>query len=131
MDALSPRDANAQVRKQPAPKAKAASIKMSNKEKEHAPPPPRDVFEPPCSQKGYKNGALYRTGKLLGKGGFAICYEGTHSTSKQVFALKIVRSHMQLKKMEQKVSLFVKAIAHNLMFSQVSNRASNSFKNGS
>ena len=107
MEALSPRDANAQVRKQPVSKVvKPAPAKLATKEKDHPPPPPRDVYEPASTQKGYKNGAVYQTGKLLGKGGFAICYEGRHAATKEIFALKIVRSHMPLKKMEQKVSLF-------------------------
>lgn len=47
-------------------------------------------------------------GRELGKGGFAICYEGTllghkHETNK--FALKIVKAKMGVKKMEEKVDL--------------------------
>jgi hypothetical protein len=102
MEALSPRDANAHIRvKQSAPKSKPASAKLSQKEKDHPPPPPQEVYEPPSSDR--KNGAIYQTGRLLGKGGFAICYEGKHAGTKQLFALKIVRSSMPQKKMEQKV----------------------------
>lgn len=104
MEALSPRDANAQVRKQPVSKAKPAPAKLASKEKDHPPPPPNEVYEPPSY--GNKNGAVYQTGKLLGKGGFAICHEGKHAKTKQVVALKIVKSHMPQKKMEQKVSNF-------------------------
>lgn len=106
MEALSPRDANVQLRKQIVTKSKPAPAKLASKEKDHPLPPPPEVFEPPCSQKGYKNGAVYQTGKLLGKGGFAICYEG-RTTGKQVVALKIVKSKMALEKMKQKVGLSI------------------------
>lgn len=49
-----------------------------------------------------KNGAVYKTGKCLGKGGFAICYEGQLAGTKHRYALKIVKSKMPQKKMEQK-----------------------------
>lgn len=104
MEALSPRDANAHLRaKQPAPKSKPPVPKVAQKEKDHPPPPPPEVREPPCSDR--RNGAIYRTGKCLGKGGFAICYEGHQAGTKQLYALKIVKSHMPMKKMEQKVIL--------------------------
>ena len=48
-------------------------------------------------------------GKELGKGGFAICYEGTlagqkYGSRSTKFALKIVKAKMGMKKMEEKVS---------------------------
>lgn len=101
MEALSPRDANIQVRKQTISKSKPAPAKVASKEKDHPPPPPAEVLEPPSFDR--RNGAIYQTGRPLGKGGFAICYEGTHTETKQVYALKIVKSHMPQKKMEQKV----------------------------
>jgi len=107
MEALSPRDANAHIRvKQPsskslAPKAIKPVTKLVQKEKDHPPPPPADVFEPPSNDR--RQGATYQTGKCLGKGGFAICYEGHLVGTRQKYALKIVKSHMPQKKMEQKV----------------------------
>ncbi|KAL2685035.1 hypothetical protein Neosp_006130 [[Neocosmospora] mangrovei] len=83
LEALSPRDANAQR----APKmtdVKTKTRKWSN------PPSGNDP-----------NGVTYHVGKLLGKGGFAICYYGTHAVTRQKFALKVVKSHMP-PKMEQK-----------------------------
>ena len=86
---------------------KAEAARKAAKEKEYAPPPPEWVIQPPATR-----GALaekFKTGRLLGKGGFAICYEGelrnkTHGANqKTVVALKIVRSHMAQKKMEDKV----------------------------
>jgi hypothetical protein len=115
MEALSPRDANAQ--RQPGTgrgavnelKTKAAAQLKSAKDKEHPPPPPNHVTEPPSADR--REGAVYQVGKLLGKGGFAICYEGKLAgagagTSKK-FALKIVKSSMPTK-MEQKVSCFLR-----------------------
>lgn len=129
MEALSPRDANANVAvppkliKQVAQKSKATALKAPLKGKDHPLPPPSDVHEPPSSDR--PNGAMYQTGRCLGKGGFAICYEGELSGTKQVYALKIVRSQMPQKKMEQKVSSqAVPSIKPLLMF-EVSNRAAN------
>ena len=103
MEALSPRDANAHilVKQQTQQKAKAPITRLTGKEKDHPPPPPPEVQEPPSSDK--PNGAIYKTGRLLGRGGFAICHEGQLSGTKQFFALKIVKSNMPQRKMEQKV----------------------------
>ena len=107
MEALSPRDANLHLRKQQVTKSKAvqkpAPVKPMSKEKDHPPPPPPAIIEPASSDR--RDGAIYRTGKLLGKGGFAICYEARLAGSKQLYALKIVKSQMPQKKMEQKVPL--------------------------
>lgn len=109
LEALSPRDANAQR----LPKTKTTAVdskgrtaaqSKSNKDKEHPAPPPPEVLEPACADR--PDGAKYQVGKMLGKGGFAICYSGQLVPTKQIFALKIVKSHMP-SKMEQKVrSLF-------------------------
>lgn len=101
MEALSPRDANAQrLPRVNELKTKAAAQLKSAKDKEHPPPPPSNVIEPPSSDR--KDGAVYQVGKLLGKGGFAICYEGKAAGSSRRIALKIVKSQMPTK-MEQKV----------------------------
>jgi hypothetical protein len=103
MEALSPRDANAQ--RLPPPrvhelKTKAAAQLKTTRDKEHPPPPPNNVVEPPSSDR--KDGVVYQVGKLLGKGGFAICYEGKAAGAPKRIALKIVKSKMPTK-MEQKV----------------------------
>ncbi|KAK4498716.1 hypothetical protein PRZ48_009226 [Zasmidium cellare] len=64
----------------------------------HADPPPPVVTE--------ASGISYVTGSALGKGGFAIChraerYDNNRPTG-QVVALKIVKSQMEPKKLEQK-----------------------------
>lgn len=105
-DALSPRDANAQRPPRAADNAKVKAglaSKAAQKDKEHPPPPPAHVSEPPSSDR--RDGATYQVGKMLGKGGFAVCYEG--SLSRKKYALKIVKSKMP-SKMEQKVQLSLK-----------------------
>jgi hypothetical protein len=103
-DALSPRDANAQLPTRPPPdavKVKATlAAKITQKDKDHPPPPPALVLEPPSSDR--HDGATYQVGKMLGKGGFAVCYEGTLQGTRRRYALKIVKSKMP-PKMEQKV----------------------------
>ena len=107
LEALSPRDANAQrMPKASESKTKSAAQLRAAKDKEHPPPPPSEVYEPCSSDR--PDGAVYQVGKLLGKGGFAICYSGQHVSTKQKYALKIVKSRMP-PKMEQKVS----ALIHN------------------
>lgn len=102
-EALSPRDANAQrLPKAAELKMKTAAQVKAQKNKEHPPPPPAEVQEPSSSDR--PDGAVYQVGKLLGKGGFAICYHGVLVPTKQKYALKIVKSQMP-PKMEQKVSL--------------------------
>lgn len=129
MEALSPRDANAHIRvkQQAQQKVKAPVAKLTGKEKDHPPPPPAEVREPPSSDR--KDGAIYQTGRLLGRGGFAICYEGQLSGTKQKFALKIVKSHMPQKKMEQKVRSHSMGDSAQANSFPVPNRAPNPFEN--
>lgn len=114
MDPLSPRSTNVQVSKKPVTKqvvaesanANLAAAKKIQKEKDHAPPPPPIVYQPegPSGEPAEK----YRTGRLLGKGGFAICHEGElrgkrYGSRVYKFALKIVKAEMNQKKMQEKV----------------------------
>lgn len=101
MEALSPRDVNTNIRTKPVVQKTAPPTKLA-REKDHPPPPPSEVPEPPCSDR--KDGSIYKTGRCIGKGGFAICYEGQLRGTRKKYALKIVKSHMSQKKMEQKVS---------------------------
>lgn len=115
MDALSPRSANIQVKpkltrqkemaEEEAKRAEAA--KKVLKEKEYAPTPPEWVFQPPILQGGLAE--KFRVGRCIGKGGFAMCYEGelrtkTRGQDRKIFALKVVKAKMSQKKMEEKVS---------------------------
>lgn len=104
MEALSPRDVNALPKRTTDLKAKATAQLRTAKDKDHPPPPPPQVVEPPSSDR--KNGAVYQVGKLLGKGGFAICYDGKHVDSGKKYALKIVKSTMPVK-MQQKVGVLL------------------------
>ncbi|CAJ2501703.1 Uu.00g045560.m01.CDS01 [Anthostomella pinea] len=101
-DALSPRDANAQLPHRATEVAKVKPIvasKPPQKEKELPPQPPLQVQEPPSSDR--RDGATYQVGKMLGKGGFAVCYEGQLPGHRKKYALKIVKCKMP-SKMEQK-----------------------------
>lgn len=78
-------------------KPAAAAAQKSSSSKNHADPPPPLVPEPE------DGGERYAIGGFLGKGGFAVCYEGTLARNNRVYAMKVVRSHMPQKKMEEKV----------------------------
>ncbi|KAL8872189.1 MAG: hypothetical protein Q9174_002142 [Haloplaca sp. 1 TL-2023] len=99
---LSPRSANAQIRPRVAEGKPQQQDAGFTSRKEHAPPPPSSVWQPP----EVPGGPLieYKTGKELGKGGFAICYEGTQwgRNGAQVYALKIMKAKLSQKKMEDK-----------------------------
>lgn len=58
--------------------------------------PPVSVTEPGSSAE------TYVTGKKLGKGGFAVCFEGRSKSTSQVFALKVVKAKVEQKKMMEK-----------------------------
>ncbi|KAK1451767.1 hypothetical protein CMEL01_06341 [Colletotrichum melonis] len=101
LEALSPRDANAQ--RMP----KAIEMKTSKpvaqlkaaKDKEPPPVPPASIDEPPANDR--PNGAVYQVGRMLGKGGFAVCYQGYLLPERKKYALKIVRSQMPSKMMQK------------------------------
>ncbi|KAF4259184.1 hypothetical protein KXW98_006339 [Aspergillus fumigatus] len=104
MEALSPRSTNHLIRPKISMERKvldknaaaAAAAQKAASSKIHAPPPPSLVIEPA------EGGERYSTGAFLGKGGFAICYEGTLLRNGRVFAMKVVRSEMGQKKMQEK-----------------------------
>ncbi|KAI0410850.1 serine/threonine protein kinase [Xylaria grammica] len=100
VEALSPRDANAQrMPKATDLKTKAAGQLKTAKENPHPPAPPLHVPEPPSADR--PDGAVYETEKQLGKGGFAVCWQGSLVNTRKKYALKIVKSQMA-PKMEQK-----------------------------
>ena len=108
MEALSPRSPNIPLKSTTRQKvdhhaaAPGAAIATTHKAapppKIHAPPPPATVFEPGSDGEGYSTGAF------LGKGGFAVCYEGQLLRNGRVFAMKVVRSEMAQRKMAEKVA---------------------------
>jgi hypothetical protein len=102
MEALSPRSTNVPPRtKVTVKRAKQeqanAPMQKTQTSKNHAPPPPPLVTEPG------ESGESYITGAFLGKGGFAVCYEGKLKRNGRAFALKVVKSEMNQKKMAEKV----------------------------
>jgi hypothetical protein len=108
MEALSPRSTNQMIKPKPVMDRKmgdrhdkhaAGAAPKPLTSKNHADPPPSIVTEPEDGSERYSIGAF------LGKGGFAVCYEGTLARNNRVFAMKVVKSHMPQKKMEEKVSL--------------------------
>lgn len=132
MEALSPRSTNIQVKPKSLNEKGLATVEVQKieekpKEKEHALPPPPWVLQPPL-----KPGLLaekFQTGNFLGKGGFAICYEGELRGKKNgpgncKFAMKIVKANMPQTKISDKVnvvSIFQGAPSPNLGNSSVPN----------
>ena len=112
MEPLSPRSTNIRVRPQPAQTlkkdqlvAQAAAQRRVQRQKDHPEPPPSLIHEPdlPNGERGER----YTVGEFLGKGGFAICFEGQlHDGSDRLsghkYALKIVKSIMPQAKMTEK-----------------------------
>ena len=110
MEPLSPRAANIQPKPKASGKAvvKSSEAKKPTNQKEHAPKPPAVVVQPPLGENSLSES--YKTGNHLGKGGFAVCYEGELQCRKaemrdRIYALKIVPAKMNHKKMEDKVCL--------------------------
>ena len=103
MAALSPRSGNVMMKpkgKEAERKAPVARGVRKDAAHSHLPSqPPPIVTEPGEDQE------QYATGAFLGKGGFAICYEGTLKRNRQLVAMKVVRSDMK-KKMQDKVNIF-------------------------
>lgn len=114
MEALSPRSANIQIKPRAIRQKELAeeeaknteAVKKAQKDKEYAPVPPEWVLQPPVKHGGLAE--KFQTGKCIGKGGFAMCYEGWLRNKKQgadktLYALKVVKAVMSQKKMEEKV----------------------------
>lgn len=111
--------------------AKRAKVAEERRATYHAPPPPDSVIQPPGTDGA--PGQQYITGRCLGKGGFAICYEGKLVGRKvkgkdQIFALKIVKSIVGQKRMQEKVSVRRLSSGNSLIWSLVSHRVADSFK---
>ena len=88
----------------------SAAARKIQKEKDHAGPPPYLVVQSEGSDGIPKE--TFETGHLLGKGGFAICYQARLVGLKykkipeesRVFALKIVKANFAQKRMQDKVN---------------------------
>ena len=108
MEPLSPRAVNIQIKPKTAgkPMIKSAVTKKAPAQDTHAPKPPSVVIQPPLD--GKSKPEQYKTGNHLGRGGFAVCYEGELQCKSDVkpdriYALKILPSQMNSQKMEDKV----------------------------
>lgn len=108
MDPLSPRAVNIQTKPRLPPKGYVNPVKAqpAPKAKDPVPKPPPLVIQPPTSPGSHSD--QYRIGNHLGKGGFAVCYEGElqckrNSTQDRIYALKTVPAKMNNRKMEDKV----------------------------
>jgi hypothetical protein len=135
MEALSPRSTNHLIRPKVSMERKvldknaaaSAAAQKAASSRIHAPPPPSLVVEP------VEGGERYSTGAFLGKGGFAICYEGTLLRNGRVFAMKVVRSEMAQRKMQEKVCLScIRGASFESFANQpsvVPHRTSNTFEN--
>ena len=130
MEPLSPRAANIQAKPKASGKAavKPSEAKKIANQKEHAPKPPAVVVQPPLD--GTSVSETYKTGDHLGKGGFAVCYEGELQCRKDkmrdhIYALKIVPAKMNHKKMEDKVCWHRLEFVGIRLIALVPNRASN------
>ena len=129
MEPLSPRAANIQAKPKASGKAavKPSEVKKIANQKEHAPKPPAMVVQPPLD--GTSLSESYKTGNHLGKGGFAVCYEGELQCRKdnirdRIYALKIVPANMNHKKMEDKVCLYRLEFVGVLLIALVPHRTS-------
>ncbi len=88
---------------------KLASLRNLQREKDHPPPPPPLVREPDTANGG--KGEEFVIGRPLGKGGFAICYEGQAKGRNEKlpgrrYALKIVKAAMPNPKLADKVGIY-------------------------
>ena len=103
MEVLSPRSANLPMK--PPPDMKKIKQEKKPKADEKPPNPGRidDKWRPPATvQEPSIDGETYLVGKKLGKGGFAVCFEGiSHKDSKR-YALKVVKAKVEQKKMMEK-----------------------------
>lgn len=103
MEVLSPRSANVPVKPRPNMQKPTEKARPKPEEKPTNPDriddkwrPPITVTEPgPAPQ-------TYAVGKKLGKGGFAVCFEGRTQSTSEVFALKVVKAKVEQKKMMEK-----------------------------
>ena len=110
IEPLSPRAVNIQAKPKVPAKAYVNPTKTqtSAKAKDPIAKPPPLVVQPSTGRGMLSD--KYKIGNHLGKGGFAVCYEGElqcrkYNTQDKIYALKTVPAKMNNKKMEEKVGL--------------------------
>ncbi|KAK5106256.1 Cell cycle serine/threonine-protein kinase cdc5/MSD2 [Lithohypha guttulata] len=100
---LSPRSANVPVRPRPAMQKSTKDPQPKPQEKPSNPDRIDDKWRPPVTVTEPGDSAqTYVVGKKLGKGGFAVCFEGRTQSTGEVFALKVVKAKVEQKKMMEK-----------------------------
>lgn len=103
---LSPRSANVPVKARSEMQKVAKNVQQLPAKKDDKPTNPDridDKWRPPVSvTEPGSSPQTYAVGKKLGKGGFAVCFEGRTQSSDEVFALKVVKAKVEQKKMMEK-----------------------------
>lgn len=105
---LSPRSANVPVKPRPDMQKSVKHVQqpIPQPKKDEKPANPDridDKWRPPVSvTEPGESPPTYLVGKKLGKGGFAVCFEGRTQTTGEVFALKVVKAKVEQKKMMEK-----------------------------
>src|SRR5258708_5864468 len=103
MEVLSPRSANLPMAPPKATKRAKPEARPKPEEKPTNPDRIDDRWRPPSSiSEPGSAPETYVTGRKLGKGGFAVCFEGRSKTTAEVFALKVVKAKVEQKKMMEK-----------------------------
>ena len=115
MEVLSPRSANVPMKTHTDMKNTKVETRKRPVEKNQNPDKIEDKWRPAdLVREPGAEGDAYLTGKKLGKGGFAVCFEGRSQKTSDAYALKVVKSHVEQKKQLEKVSL-PQAILENLL----------------
>jgi serine/threonine protein kinase len=104
MEVLSPRSANVPIKSQSDMKNTKTETQKRPVEKNHNPDKIEDKWRPAdvVREPGLE-GDAYITGRKLGKGGFAVCFKGRSRKTSEIYALKVVKSHVEQKKQLEKV----------------------------
>ncbi len=103
MEVLSPRSANVPMKQRSEMNKTKEERKPKPDEKPTNPDRIDDKWRPPpnVTEPG-DDGETYSVGKKLGKGGFAVCFEGIIRKDSKRFALKVVKAKVEQKKMMEK-----------------------------
>ncbi len=103
MEVLSPRSANIPMKQHSEMKPLKQERKSKPDEKPSNPDRIDDKWRPPSSiTEPGTDGETYIVGKKLGKGGFAVCFEGISRRDSHKYALKVVKAKVEQKKMMEK-----------------------------
>ncbi|EXJ88459.1 PLK protein kinase [Capronia coronata CBS 617.96] len=103
MEVLSPRSANIPMPPPRAMKKPKPDLKPRSEEKPTNPDRIDDKWRPPVTiTEPGSSPETYAMGRKLGKGGFAVCFEGRSRKTAEIFALKVVKAKVEQRKMMEK-----------------------------